>query len=90
MRPIQAGDLVMVVRWPCCGINVGKVAKVARIDTIMGVYCTSCRFDYRGPNADLENDCMIHQLACAPLSCLIRIDPPALNETTETEREITT
>lgn len=28
---INPGDLVVVMRWPCCGVNIGKIATVKEI-----------------------------------------------------------
>ena len=84
-KPISVGDLVMVVRWPCCGLILGYIARVSNIDHMRGTYCVECRRVYNNePNADF-----FYQgpgsLACAPLSCLKRIDPDLLKETESTE-----
>lgn len=88
MSAIKAGDLVMVVRpTPCCGTPTktnGVVFVVVKVETRGPFYCKTCghRFSqiksaYRvdGRNVDVGR--------------LIRIDPPALPESVETEREVT-
>lgn len=90
-KEIRAGDLVMVVKAaPCCGAH-GKLTGLVFTVESLGV-------------ADFECDCSPGKLTEAPyaafkragkrklryveLSRLIRIDPPALPESVETEREV--
>lgn len=44
MKPIAVGDLVQVVRWSCCGVELGKVFVVASMSSHDdGWFCRSCR-----------------------------------------------
>ena len=75
-RQIQVGDLVQVVRWDCCGHNLGKVATVENIDFVRDTYCIWCGKNYLGvPNADMVLQGGHGELRCAPLSWLKRIPP---------------
>lgn len=88
MSAIKAGDLVMVVRpTPCCGWteDIGTVYRVAELwHWGVGCPCEVCgRSDDPSPIAFNES-----KLGCE-VSRLIRIDPPALPESVETDREVT-
>jgi len=41
-RPIQVGDLVQVVRWPCCGRYLGNIFKVEEISSSDSALCFEC------------------------------------------------
>lgn len=85
MSNIKAGDLVMVVRpTPCCG-NTGGMGTVYRAAEVSAVesYCDWCGKDWSGVVVWHEDD------SGCDVSRLIRIDPPALPESVETEREVT-
>ena len=43
-EPIKVGDLVVVVRWPCCGEHLGRVFRVAsmRHSSSIGNGCWQC------------------------------------------------
>jgi hypothetical protein len=83
-RPIQAGDLVMVVKpTPCCGSSkgIGRIFKVAVVDSDPNARCV-CGKTSLAKKAWTEQDSGYFA------SCLIRIDPPAQDESVGTEREV--
>lgn len=86
---ISVGDLVCVVRWPCCGLNIGKVGIVAGIDTTFSTFCVGCGAgidnSFPMPNADFNIHGPKGSLACVPLAWLRRIDPLSEPNTVETE-----
>lgn len=86
-RPIQEGDWVMVVKpQPCCGRPSGMdvVFKVEDISPYgQDFYCEYCGHDGIGPQAYNVG------VEWFGISRLIRIDPPALPETIDTDREVT-
>lgn len=85
MRPIQAGDLVMVVRpTPCCGNGtyIGSVYKVAYMRRNCAMHCNYCRKQAVTSFA-LDGNYDGHAV-----EELIRIDPPALPESVDTNREV--
>ncbi len=84
-EPIRVNDLVMVVRAkPCCGSTrrMGAVFTVGQIDS--GYFSCKCCKEVRRlttVKGDIEGRLNIARL--------IRIDPPATDETTETPAELT-
>lgn len=83
-KPIAAGDLVMVVKpMYCCG-NASKVGVVFRVQKIAKgtARCPYCNAKVSGTFADRFPG------KGPDVSRLIRIDPPALPESVETEREV--
>ncbi len=85
-RPIQAGDLVAVVRWPCCGYKLGRTFKVGRIEpSPTGLMrCVNCyaRHPTQGDANDSSRDG-----SWTPLAWLKRIPP--LSELEGEKREET-
>ncbi len=87
--PVKEGDLVRVVMPSlCCGWrgHVGQVFRVMFFDD-GEADCTQCGAQMRAVDAIYRID----QRGAwgQPVSCLIRIDPPALPESIDTEREVT-
>ena len=88
-KPISVGDLVMVVRWPCCGSHLGKVSTVVAIEPSLpgGAFCRRCgrRNAYHSvPLATLANT------GIRPFpSWLKRLDPDALKDEVPTKEELT-
>lgn len=73
--PIQVGDLVVVVKWPCCGRNLGRIARVSNIDYRRNMECAGCKAsNFPMPNADFQSSVQ-DGLICAPVEWLRRIDP---------------
>lgn len=86
MRPIQAGDLVMLVRgMPCCGAaeKLGHVFVVSSVEVLAST-CGTC-----GAKTPARLVAVHQSGSVASFSRLIRIDPPALPESVETDREVT-
>lgn len=84
MRPIQAGDLVMVVKpLKCCGgvKSLGKVFRAKMVVTVV-TRCKCCG------NMGERTLAATKWGAGIEVSRLIRIDPPALPESVETDREV--
>lgn len=77
-KPISVGDLVMVVRHPCCGAAIGLIFKVIDIVNVpyaklhCGIAGCDHLFPYLGPVAYNENKTAPY---CAPIAWLKRIPP---------------
>ena len=87
MSGIKAGDLVMVVRpLPCCGHakHIGRTFVVGHVARLMGK-CPNCKEWFSAVDCAMEVEENVGML----VQCLIRIDPPALPESIDTEREVT-
>lgn len=88
-RPISVGDLVQIVKWPCCGSGLGFTFVV---EIIVGERIENCLFCERreltGEPVAISGGGAGKYVA-ARLSWLKRIDPPAQSESTTTERELT-
>jgi hypothetical protein len=85
MSGIKAGDLVMVVRpMPCCGNarSIGKVFEVRRVTRDLA-RCPHCKTEFEETYANAVNG------RGWEVPRLIRIDPPALPESIDAEREVT-
>ena len=88
MSDIKAGDLVMVVRPnPCCkdlGVLSGVVSVAHNPHLCLGrCLCGAFHFD---PVVEIDFRGNRERVL---VSRLIKIDPPALPESVETEREVT-
>ena len=84
MSEIKRGDLVMCVKpTGCCGGTelLGSVFTVIKIESGLG-WCENCGKKFESKDAEVLPECFL------PVSRLIRIDPPALDEETETQREL--
>lgn len=94
---IRLGDLVRVVRWPCCGRFVGTIFKV----TDMGVFPDSIQCGPRGGGCMTEHAVSMQAWACddsipdgtgrckvAPVAWLKRIPPLSELESTETNESV--
>ncbi len=79
-RPIEVGDLVMVVRpTPCCGeTDYGSVFKVKEIGI---AHCDTCNEPRKVAFNTTDGGWAISQL--------IRIDPPALADETRQDERLT-
>lgn len=91
MSEIKAGDLVMVVRpKPCCGASedIGAIVQVLYLDGAPGE-CEDCGTSYTSLDAVYAEDHGIGKCWAHDISRLIRIDPSALPESVETDREVT-
>lgn len=84
-KPIAAGDLVRVVKWPCCGAGLGLYGVVEKIESPgsnQQCVCNGC--------------CRLHPpMTCAlcdggyfPLEWLKRVPPISEPETVTAEEEI--
>lgn len=85
MSDIKPGDLVMVVRWPCCQRKLGVIYKVAGFNISPRLcQCAYClEFGPREPTAYDSEFC--HS---TPVSWLLKIDPPAIPEAIERKEEL--
>ena len=87
MSDIKAGDLVMVVRWPCCGHGLGAIFQVKSVFTYprgARPICVRCWTVHdHEPVADA-----LYPFHLAPISWLKKIDPPAESERAEHREEI--
>ncbi len=88
MSAIKAGDLVMVVRGVvCCGTSTkmnGVPFVVAKVETRGPYCCKKCGHEYAQVTSAYSVDgCNVD------VRRLIRIDPPALPESVDTEQEVT-
>lgn len=84
----KVGDLVMVVRTCCAKTaqrSIGKAGVVTEIlPSLIGWLCEEC--GARGSDARpvFANE----PYSCAPISWLIKIDPPALPESIERDEQV--
>ena len=78
---IQVGDLVIVVKWPCCGARLGAIRTVKSFRHVSGLKCCKCLADHVGYFAYLDDgEC--------PVEWLKRIPPiEGLESTDETTKE---
>ena len=85
-EPIKAGDLVQIVRWPCCGAGVGFVFVVHKLTAIgeFDLACSRCNAPHPASKFALSAGSIASRLG-APLPWLKRIDP--LPESEREERE---
>ena len=90
MSEIKVGDLVMVVRWPCCGAHDGAVFRVATFwrPSEQGSYlmCRSC--GRRMPESYALGEGSVERRAGAPIAWLKRLDPDALKDDVPTDEVI--
>lgn len=88
MKPISAGDLVMLVRWPhkCAPSRFSLVpGEPFIVGALMdGCVCHICLEQLMEPTAMVKGRSLAY-----PLSWLKRLDPPAQSETTTEERGLT-
>jgi len=87
---IEVGDLVMVVRWPCCGFGLGSIGHVSEIFTArnlghQGVRCDNCSRENVAGADDLIADIGD---TFAPVAWLRKIPPLADLESIDTKEEI--
>ena len=88
---IKAGDLVMVVRpMPCCG-NLSWVGRIFKAGVVeqCSYGCSQCGRHSIELTTELSGFSPIGQPYAVEISRLIKIDPPAQPESTETRKEIT-
>jgi hypothetical protein len=75
MSEIKKGDLVMVVRWPCCGIFVGRVFTVIAMHYHANLTCDNC--GSRTENETVaESNLADGNCVHAHVSWLKKIEPP--------------
>jgi len=84
---IKVGDLVMVVKPVPCGCKsaykfIGMIGTVISLDTDKG-YCGAC-----GAEFGVSEFAEITKGQFVRISRLIKIDPPALQDETTTEKEL--
>ena len=90
-KPIAVGDLVMVVRWPCCGSALGRVGVVRGFDRVAidggCVKCTGRKDAHFGatPAAAVQ----VGKNTLWPVAWLKRLDPDALKDDVPTREELT-
>lgn len=87
MSDIKAGDLVMVARpGICCGDteDIGKVFTATRVFMCFTSHCNIC--------GDKSAEVLVSDdddfTAGYPASRLIKINPPSIDESTETKQEL--
>lgn len=85
-RPIQKGDLVMIVRG-CCQEVIGVIFTVAAIEKIPLPNCQYCGNDHSGLFARATERYKLGSTH-APLFWLKRIDPGALSEDVPAHDEV--
>lgn len=89
-EPIRVGDLVMVVRFPCCGACLGVVMTVTRLVNTGDDYrCSRCGKLHGLKQVPSAIDDGRVRDRHFPLSWLRRIDPLEEPETIEREEETT-
>ena len=84
-EPIKAGDLVQVVRWPCCGVYLGRVFRVDFIGEGSSEYlCKKCGGAHGAATAMHAEDAR----NCFPVPYLKRIPPLSELEGQPTQQDI--
>ena len=88
-RPIQIGDLVMLVRWPhaCFGKGRRTIFVVEGISS--NVVCPKCRAVFHENCATYYVDAWDGGFRAVPFSWLKRIDPPSQDESVTRDEEVT-
>lgn len=87
-EPIKDGDMVVVVRWPCCAGDIGYVFRVAEIITRTDVaICSFCRS--RKGNTGMPIKARSESGALFPLQWLKRIPPLSELDDIKKDEEIT-
>jgi hypothetical protein len=69
-KPISVGDLVVVVRWPCCGAYEGMFRTVAHFFTLHNPHCEAC-----GAKPGDQAMAALSPVGSAPIAWLKRIPP---------------
>ncbi|MCR4300666.1 MAG: hypothetical protein NUV51_03575 [Sulfuricaulis sp.] len=86
MSEIKEGDLVQVVRWPCCGVGLGGVFRVVEILSPNAGHCKCGApqpFEAHPVGAGIPS-----KRWGAPISWLKRIPPLAELDDVQTKEEI--
>lgn len=80
-RPIQVGDMVQVVRWPCCGMRLGAIRTVEKFRQVSSLKCCGCWAEHSGMFAYLDNgEC--------PAEWLKRLPPLSELESSKTDEPL--
>ena len=88
-RPIQVGDLVQVVRWPCCGVALGYTYRVAEFRTWGERQCSKCKALIKATiHAKGGADPFDGLCPAIPLEWLKRIPPLSELEGEKTEEKL--
>lgn len=85
-EPINVGDMVIIVRWPCCGAGLGKIYSVVDLSPSAGplFVCGSCK---KQMDTGQERDAQLTTKGWIHLSWLRRIPPLSELESTEHKEE---
>lgn len=85
-KPISVGDLVQVVKWPCCGYKLGRIFRVTSIEPSPSGKCRCIKCGTRHDTAnDVEEG---GRWGWTPLAWVKRIDPLPESETEKHDEEI--
>ncbi len=84
---IQVGDLVAVVKWPCCGLRLGTIFKVDMMTKKHRIFCCPCGYKEEVNEAVAWDGDPKGCAAC--LSWLKRIPPLSELEGEKRDEEIT-
>lgn len=88
-KPISVGDLVQVVRWPCCGISVGYIYVVDRFAPVSSSRCSSCKAEVpSGSYAESAIDPSDGKRWSTPIPWVKRIPPLSELEGEKTQEDI--
>ena len=95
-EPIKAGDLVVVVRTlNCCDRDRGALGKIFTVEQLIPAtkfHCQACLAVWSGNNTGARLAVGYNRAGDPgswPLTFLIKINPPALDETHDTSEELT-
>jgi len=75
IEKIELGDIVMVVRWPCCGAALGKIWRVDQFHTWQYMLCAHCYSHIGSGQLAASND----RHASKP-EWLKKLKPPSADE----------
>ena len=87
-EPIKVGDLVVIIRWSCCGYRVGQIFRVHTILTQRSFKCLHCHSNEGGNNLTVAWDGIFAGIG-ARLDWLKRIPPLSELEGEKSDEEIT-
>lgn len=88
-KPISVGDLVTVVRWPCCNGDLGYTFRVAAVETLGAQgWCSHCG-DQSGCHQGMPLKAVDHNGCIYPMPWLKRIPPLDELDDVKHDEEIT-
>lgn len=85
---IDVGDLVVVVKWPCCGEWIGIIYRVASMEVMPHAQCRTCGRHHGKQLVALREKQQDGGVLGVPLAWLRKLPPLAEPESERTDEEI--